>query len=97
MISNPACTAIDLYDTTASLELALQVASYFEVSQEDAHQIAHEVATAVSSWRTVAANFCIPTTQIERMASAFEHTDQKKALRSGPKKQLGNPRFRKQV
>lgn len=68
-------TAINLDDATASLDLAFEVASYFEITTGDAHQIANEVATAVSSWRSVALNFGISTKQIERMASAFEHPD----------------------
>jgi serine/threonine-protein kinase HipA len=77
-------TAIDLEDATASLELALKVASYFEVSAEDAYQIAYEVATAVTSWRSVAKNLGLTTSQIDRMASAFEHADLKKALAGIP-------------
>ena len=44
-------TAIDLDDGTASLKLAHQVASYFELSQDEAHKIAGQVGKAVSSWR----------------------------------------------
>lgn len=73
-------TAIDLDDATASLELALQVASYFEVKQEEAHQIAYEVGTAVSSWRSVAADLGLAASQVNRMSSAFEHADIKKAM-----------------
>jgi serine/threonine-protein kinase HipA len=77
-------TAIDLDDSTASLELALQVASYFEISEDDAHQIAYEVGTAVSSWRAVAAGLGLTASQIDRMASAFEHAEMKKALADKP-------------
>lgn len=73
-------TAIDLDDATASLELALQVASYFEISKEDAHQIAFEVGTAVTSWRSVAAELGLTTSQVDRMASAFEHAELQKAV-----------------
>lgn len=77
-------TAIDLDDATASLELAFQVATYFEISVEDAYKIAQEVGKAVSSWRSVAANFGMPASQIDRMASAFEHTELRKALEGKP-------------
>src|SRR6202162_1181225 len=39
-------TAIDLEDSTASLDLALEVAAYFELSSEEAHQIAAQVGQA---------------------------------------------------
>jgi serine/threonine-protein kinase HipA len=77
-------TAIDLDDATASLELALHVAPYFELSKEDAHQIAYEVATAASSWRSVAADLGLTAIQIERMSSAFEHGEIQKALAGTP-------------
>jgi len=73
-------TAIDLDDATASLELAMRVASYFEISADDAYQIAFEVGAAVSKWRTVAANLKITGSEIDRMSSAFEHVDLQKAL-----------------
>jgi serine/threonine-protein kinase HipA len=77
-------TAIDLDDATASLELALQVASYFEVSENDAHKIAYEVGTAVSAWRSVAAGFGLTASQIDRMSSAFDHADVQKATARKP-------------
>jgi serine/threonine-protein kinase HipA len=73
-------TAIDLDDATASLELAMQVASYFEINSKDARQIAYEVGTAVNSWRNVAADLGLTANQIERMSSAFEHADTEAAL-----------------
>ncbi len=73
-------TAIDLDDATASLELALEVASYFEISDADARQIAFEVGTAVSTWRSVAARLDLTAKEIDRMASAFEHADVQKSI-----------------
>ncbi len=72
--------AIDLDDSTASLELAMSVASYFELSAEDARKIAGKVAYAVRTWRDEAARIGIASGQIERMASAFEHDDLRLAL-----------------
>lgn len=88
-------TAIDLDDATASLELALQVASYFDISTEDAYQIAYEVGTAVSSWRSVAAGLGLPSNQMDRMASAFEHTDLTKALEGKPTTSPKNSKSKK--
>jgi serine/threonine-protein kinase HipA len=73
-------TAIDLGDATASLDLAFQVAPYFELPAEQAIRIAGEVGTAVSDWRNVANSLGLTTIEIERMASAFEHADLKRAV-----------------
>lgn len=68
-------TAIDLDDSTASLNLALDVAGYFDLSHEDAIEISTEVGAAVSKWRHVAAKFGMTPGEIDRMASAFDHVD----------------------
>jgi serine/threonine-protein kinase HipA len=68
-------TAIDLDDPTASLPLALEVAEYFDLTQDGARQVAVEVGRAVRSWRGVADRLGIGRPEIERMASAFEHDD----------------------
>jgi len=73
-------TAIDLIDPTASIELALEVAPYFDLALKEAKEILKEVATAASTWRKEAANLKIKQKEIERMASAFEHQDLQKAL-----------------
>lgn len=76
-------TAIDLDDITASLDLALEVAGYFELRPEGARQIARQVGKAVARWRTVAAKLGLTTAEIELMASAFEHADLKAARALG--------------
>ena len=68
-------TAIDLEDGTASLKLALQVATYFELSEDDARKIVGQVGQAVASWRKTAAKLGLTPNEIDRMASAFEHED----------------------
>jgi serine/threonine-protein kinase HipA len=68
-------TAINEDDNTASLPLALDVANYFELDDKKARAIAKEVATAVSKWRDEAARQGLAKSEIERMASAFEHDD----------------------
>lgn len=73
-------TTIDLYDGTASLDLALSVAKEFGLTHEDAKKIAKEVGIAVNRWREEARRFHIPATEIERMASAFDHQDLAQAL-----------------
>jgi serine/threonine-protein kinase HipA len=73
-------TAIDLEDATASLKLALEVASYFELAVGEAHAIAAQVGQAVATWRKDAAGLGLSAAEIDRMASAFEHEDLKAAL-----------------
>jgi serine/threonine-protein kinase HipA len=74
-------TAIDLDDGTASLKLALQVASYFELSEDEAGKIAGQVGQAVAAWRREAKKLGLTPPEIDRMASAFEHEDQKSLLK----------------
>lgn len=66
-------TAIDLDDGTASLDLAVEVAEYFELDAEHARTIAAEVRQAVATWRQDAARLGLTQAEIERMASTFEH------------------------
>jgi len=73
-------TAIDLDDGTASLNLALGVAGYFELTAGEAGHISAEVGKAVATWRKVAAKIGLFPPEIDRMASAFEHKDLKAAL-----------------
>ena len=73
-------TAIDLEDGTASLALALGVASYFELGSDEARTIAAQVGKAVATWRREAAKLSLTTSEIDRMASAFEQDDLNAAL-----------------
>ncbi len=68
-------TAIDEDNATASLELALKVAEYFELEANEARAIAGEVGRAVTEWRSEAARLGLSKSSIDRMASAFEHED----------------------
>jgi serine/threonine-protein kinase HipA len=72
-------TAIDAEDGTASLELALSVAEYFSLDQDEAREVAKEVGQAVATWRQEAARLGLSPAELERMASAFEHDDAKEA------------------
>ena len=73
-------TAINEDDGTASLDLAMSVADYFELEQGKAQAIAAQVGKVVSTWRDEAAHRGLPKAEINRMATAFEHDDLKKAL-----------------
>ncbi|MBI4533208.1 MAG: hypothetical protein HY711_04600 [Candidatus Melainabacteria bacterium] len=73
-------TAVNMDDTTASLNLALEVAGYFELPDNEARHIAAKVGKVVATWRKEAARLGLTKTEIERMASAFEHEDLTAAL-----------------
>lgn len=78
--AHPTCGDIDTDDSTASLDLALSVADYFRLGVQDAREIARTVAAEVSRWRETAKDFGLQPTDIDRMASAFEHHDLARAL-----------------
>lgn len=80
---NPArlSTAIDLDDTTASIEIALSVCGYFRLSSARARTIVAEVEVATRGWRQVAAGLGIPESQADRMAAGYE-SDQRRIARS---------------
>ncbi len=80
-------TAIDLEDGTASLERAMEVADYFELDAKAAHAIAAEVGQAVTTWRGAAADLGLSKSEIDRMASAFEHEDLQRAIK--PRSRVG--------
>lgn len=78
------CTAIDEDDPTASLELALSVAEYFELDEAEARRIAGQVGRAVAGWREEAARLGIGGAEIDRMESAFAHSDLARACDFAP-------------
>jgi serine/threonine-protein kinase HipA len=73
-------TAIDLSDGTASLQLAMDVAAYFELSPDAARKIAAEVGRATATWRREAKKLRLTAAEIDRMTSSFEHQELKEAL-----------------
>lgn len=72
-------TAIDLIDPSASLDVAVSVAHYFELDNLKAKRISNEVGSATALWREEATKIKIKKAEIDRMASAFEHEDLQKA------------------
>jgi serine/threonine-protein kinase HipA len=74
-------TAINLDDNTASLELAMEAARYFDLDAAKARKIAGEVGKAVSRWRNEAVRYGLTKNEIDRIASAFDHNDLKEAGR----------------
>ena len=73
-------TRISLDDATCDIELARSVAEYFGLALTEADSIIREVAGATSAWRDVAGQAGASKREIERMVSAFEHDDLRRAL-----------------
>jgi serine/threonine-protein kinase HipA len=76
-------TAINEDDNTASLDVAMGVAPYFELDAARARAEAGVIARAVATWRGEAARYGLSERAMERMASAFEHADLKAAVAFG--------------
>ena len=73
-------TFIGLEDTEASLDEALAVAEEFGLSLSDARSSAQQVGKATQTWRRWATQQRATADEIDRMATAFEHDDLRKAL-----------------
>jgi serine/threonine-protein kinase HipA len=73
-------TAIDLIDSSASLDLAISVSDFFDLDKAYAQMIAKEIGSVTTLWRNEAVKLHLKQNEIDRMASAFEHEDLHKAL-----------------
>ena len=58
-------------DNALDMNLAMEIAGYFRLSENKANGIIHEVSAVVKDWRKVAANFSISKIERERMSAAF--------------------------
>ncbi len=74
-------TAIDIDDTTASVELALSVSGHFRLSSAEARELTGEIERATAGWRREALGLGLPRQQIDLMAAAYE-TSQRQAARA---------------
>jgi serine/threonine-protein kinase HipA len=73
-------TSISLEDGTCDINLVLSVAEFFSLAAAEAKTIVNEVGTATATWREAAAALGARKSEIQRMESAFEHDDLRKAL-----------------
>lgn len=73
-------TNIDLDEGTCSLDLLEGASEYFGITLDKARSIIGEVASATSKWRDVAREVGARASEINRMASAFEHDDLRRAM-----------------
>lgn len=69
-------------DPSASLDLALEAASGFNLTLTEARAIVREVGAVTTGWRDIAERLGFTGGELERMASAFEHEELKAALKS---------------
>lgn len=73
-------TNIDLDEGTCSIDLLEAAAAFFGLSLAQARAIIKEVAAVTTTWRDTAKEAGARSAEINRMASAFEHDDLKRAL-----------------
>jgi serine/threonine-protein kinase HipA len=62
---------INNLDNSLDLDLAMEVANLFRLSDNKASQIIEKVIAAVKDWKKIATNYKIPNAVIERMSAAF--------------------------
>jgi serine/threonine-protein kinase HipA len=62
---------IDEEDNSLEIDLVMNTASYYLLSDNRSTEIKEEVMTAVSNWRKVAAKYKVSPSEIERKARAF--------------------------
>lgn len=72
-------TSITYDDPRASLDPAFEFAEYLGIPKDEALATIKQVAQATATWRDVATRFGISSSAQERMVTAFEHDESKKA------------------
>ena len=73
-------TNIDLDEGTCSIDLLEAASGFFGLSLPQARATIKEVAAATATWRATAKSVGARSVEINRMASAFEHEDFRRAL-----------------
>ena len=73
-------TNIDLDEGTCSLDLLEAASEFFALTLAQARSVIKEVASVTATWRDTAKAVGARAAEIDRMASAFEHDDLKRAL-----------------
>ena len=72
-------TNIDLDEGTCSLDLLEAASGFFALTLAQARSVIKEVATVTATWRDTAKAVGARAAEIDRMASAFEHDDLRRA------------------
>lgn len=73
-------TNIDLDEGTCSLDLLEAASEFFALTLAQARSVIKEVARVTAAWRDTARVVDVRPAEIDRMASAFEHDDLRRAL-----------------
>ena len=73
-------TNIDLDEGTCSVDLLQEASEFFALTLAQARAIIKEVAIVTATWRETTKSVGARSAEINRMASAFEHGDLKRAL-----------------
>ena len=73
-------TNIDLDEGTCSLDLLESASEFFALTLAQARSIIKEVAMVTATWRNTAKAVGARAAEINRMASAFEHEDLRRAM-----------------
>ncbi|TAD91417.1 MAG: type II toxin-antitoxin system HipA family toxin [Alphaproteobacteria bacterium] len=73
-------TNITVDSADCSVDLLEEASEYFDLGLSEARLIIKRVAEATNSWRSVAASLEVRPSEVDRMASAFEHPDRVRAL-----------------
>lgn len=68
-------TFISENDNSASIDLALEVAYYFDIKDDEANAIVKEMHLLIKDWETIAKSFGIKRSGIEQMRNAFNFAD----------------------
>ena len=63
---------ISLDDNSLDLDLTLEVADYFRLTNENASKIIEDIKKSVTNWRSVAHKYQLPKSEQELMAKVFE-------------------------
>jgi serine/threonine-protein kinase HipA len=74
---------IDDQDNSASFDLVIEVGEYFGLGLDQMRAITGEVSESVAKWGEEAERLGASSSEVARMASAFEHDDLRKARRYG--------------
>lgn len=75
-------TNISEIDSTASLELAYDVAEFFGIRPNEARECAKQIADATKEWQSMAKQAGIGRHEIDLMSSAFNHDELANALKA---------------
>ena len=68
-------TFISENDNSASIDLALEVAYYFDIKDDEANAIVKEMQLLIKDWENIAKSFGIKRSEIEQMRNAFKFSD----------------------